>query len=143
MGSLDGAWERRLSKPPELRRPAPSLWWGKGRRSLGAGAVAFRQRLEVHGESLFFRLGWPLPVSASQNVEHSHTKAGQQQAQHVGQDTLSLKRAVLGPAGLGRKGEATQRVTVRPNAICTQARKMEGVPTRPPWAPQRGEPPLH
>lgn len=116
--SLDRAWERRLSKPPEPRRPAtarPSLW-DKGRLSLGAGAVALRQRLEVHGESLFFRLGWSLPVGAPQDVEHGPAEADQQQAQHVAQDALRPKRAVLGPAGLGWKGEATQGVTVRPNS---------------------------
>lgn len=48
---------------------------------------------------MFFCLGGPLPLDASQDVEHNHAKAGQQQAQHVGQDTLRLESAVLGPAG--------------------------------------------
>lgn len=86
---------------PELQRPATARPSAReeDRPSLGAGAVAFCQRLEVHGEGLFLGLGWPLPVRASQDVEHGHPEADQQQAQHVGQDTLSLKRAVLGPAG--------------------------------------------
>lgn len=74
-----------------------------GRPSLGAGAVALRQRLEVHGERLLFRLEGPLPVGAGQDVEYDRGEGGQQQAQHVGQDALGLERAVLGPAGLRRR----------------------------------------
>lgn len=100
----------------EAHTQAPPPPQGPSSLSLGAGAVALRQCLEVHGEGLLFGLGGPLPFGASQDVEHDQSKASQQQPQHVGQDTLGLKRAVLGPAGSGWKGEATPGVTIRPHA---------------------------
>lgn len=96
-----------LSAPASKAGPTPSKAdpasrpLCPARRSLGAGAVALRQRLEVHGERLLFRLEGPLPVGAGQDVEHDRAEGDQQQAQHVGQDALGLERAVLGPAGLG------------------------------------------
>lgn len=87
---------------------------------------------------MLFGLGGPLPFGASQDVEHDQSKAGQQQPQHVGQDTLGLKRAVLGPAGSGWKGEATPGVTVRPHAIHAGARKMPRPSPAPP-SPTRRE----
>lgn len=48
-------------------------------------------------------MGRPLPVGLSQDVEHSHPEAGQQQAQHIGQDPLRLECTVLGPTGKDRR----------------------------------------
>ena len=134
-GSLRGCGKDACSVgtgPEEAPTAGPPSPQAQRSRSLGAGAVALRQRLEVHGERLFFSLRGALPVGASQDVEHDHAKADQQQAQHVGQDALRLERAVLGPAGSGWEGEATHGVTVRPLVICPGARKMPPATPAPP-----------
>lgn len=128
--------ERHLSQP-QTRGPTAGLLPTGRAPSLGAGAVALCQRLEVHGKGLLLRLCGALPVGARQDVEHDSAEGSQQQAQHVGQDALRLKQAVLGPAGSGCKGGATQGVTIRTNAICTWAGKMPGPNPAPPSPTQR------
>lgn len=117
--SLPGAGNPEGGPEAERKTPAitgtrggpaarPATPQGLSGRSLGAGTVALRQCLEVHGEGLLLGLGGPLPFGACQDVEHDQGEASQQQAQHIGQDTLRLKRAVFGPAGSGWEGEATR-----------------------------------
>lgn len=63
-----GEQEDTYGNSMKLREPRPTgpcVRQGGDRPSLGAGAVSLRQRLEVHGEGLFFSLERPLPVGLS------------------------------------------------------------------------------